>query len=147
MVGRDAFGGLFSVLTRSEASWLEDYIRENAAEVYEDYEGLASMTLKDVILMLSLENEQLAYSMNDKEWREQWDNESLGPLGSENVVKPFRDRIAAFRAMLIEGMRIQKKLEAYAKKHEISYKKINYKHWGPKADMDYNPRNFTEVNF
>jgi len=146
MVGRDAFGGLFSALTRSEASWLEDYIRDNAAE-NEDYEGLASMPLKDVILMLSLENEQLAYSINDKEWREMWDNESLGPLGSENVVKPYRDRIAAFRTMLIEGQRIQKKLEAYAKKHRISYKKINYRHWGPKLYMDYNPREFDEVNF
>ena len=107
MVGRDAFGGLFSVLTRSEASWLEDYIREESAEVYDYYDGLASMPLKDVIFQLSKENEARIHSMNFANFRE-----------------TRRDILGDIRAEMIQGKRIQNKLESYAKRHRISYKKV-----------------------
>ena len=107
MVGRDAYGGLFSVLKRGEASWLEDYIREESAEVYDYYDGLASMPLKDVIFQLSKENEARIHSMNFANFRATRPRE-LGDI----------------RAEIIQGKRIQDKLESYAKRHRISYKKV-----------------------
>ena len=107
MVGRDAYGGLFSALKRGEASWLEDYIREESAEVYDYYNGLASMPLKDVIFQLSKENEARIRSMNFANFRATRPRE-LGDI----------------RAEIIQGKRIQDKLESYAKRHRISYKKV-----------------------